>query len=68
MNNLGTKFLSTCYSNFCRWFLLNNYNYDDENNIDVIVVVVVVVDSLLYEWFRTKTRFDAEAKGNSEVA
>ena len=28
---------------------------------------VTVVNSLLYQWFRTKTRFDTEAKVNCEI-
>ena len=30
--------------------------------------IFMQIKPLLFEWFRTKTRFESEAKGNSEMA
>ena len=43
-------------------------NHSNENEFDLYENGRASENSFSYEWFRTKTHFDTEAKGNSEMA
>ena len=59
MNDLGASFCPLLVDSF----LIFNYIYNEK----IEIVFVTVVNSLLYQWFCTKTRFDTEAKVNCEI-